>query len=143
MAEALNRATHSIGMDPTIALEKRSEAVNRVVELKEELADYRSLYRGGTASPYDQLRKALIARLANEFRAKAEGKVSESKLDTEAHASEEYQKFLEHHLERQRTMHVLEARLERAEQDVAEWDRYIDLVRTLLHWSAAEMRMTG
>ncbi|KPJ96709.1 MAG: hypothetical protein AMS18_00175 [Gemmatimonas sp. SG8_17] len=142
MAETLNRAVDSIGMDPTVALAQRSEAVKRVVDIKERLANYRSMYRGGTASPYDQLRKAFIARLVSELRNSAEGKISETRLDSEAHASDEYKKWLEHHLARQRDMHLLEAELEQAEQDVAEWDRYIDIVRTLLHWSASEMRMT-
>lgn len=143
MSDTLARIKAQIGMDPAVAIEERKKAAYRYAELKEKLAEYWAIYRGGTASPYDQKRKSLLARLSQEVRYERTGKgekVKEAELEEYAHAHPEYAEFLEKAKTAFTAMFKLEAELAKAEADIAEWDRLLDLSRAMIHFNTAEMR---
>lgn len=143
MNDTFERAVATINMDPMVAIEHRRELSKEAETLRVELAPFRAKYRGGTASPYDQERKALLSRAVEHIRherAQQNLKSSEGMLENLAHATPEYKEWLGRELKKMQAMYILEARLNKIEDDMAEWDRLLDLSRTLLHWSAAEMR---
>lgn len=143
MSDTLARITAHIGTDPEQMIEARRQAADHVADVKHKLAKYWALFRGGTASPYDQQRKSLLSQLAEGRREElrnAGEKIREAELETYAHAHEDYKTFLDKCKTSQVKMYELEAELYRAEADVAELDRKLDLVRAMVFWSTSEMR---
>lgn len=143
MSDTLERIKAQIGMDPEVAIQQRKEAAHRAADIKEELARYWSAYRGGTASPYDQQRKSLLSKISKQYRdsCRVEGiKVTERELEEYSHAHEDYETFLFEAKSDFKEMYRLEAELARAEADIAEWDRLLDLVRSMIYWNSSEMK---
>lgn len=142
--EAQARINFQTGLDPMVALEERRKLSNRVAKLREELAPYRAKYRGGTASPYDQERKVKVSQIARRIRDQMvteTGKASETKVDSLAHSDEEYLTWLQTERLHFTEMYRREGQLYGLEQDIAEWDKLIDMARTMTHYVAGEMRM--
>lgn len=143
MSDTLARITSHIGQDPEQLINLRREAAGRVADVKAQLASLWAVFKGGTASPYDQQRKSLIAQIGETRRQEiqlAGGKVKESELESYAHAHESYQEFLTKCKKSLVKMYKLEAELYRAEADVEDMDRKLDLARAMIFWNTSEMR---
>ena len=144
MSDTLERIKAQIGMDPEVAIRERKQAAYMVATIKEKLAEFWGVYRGGTASPYDQQRKLQLSKISKRYRdeCKANGtKVTERELEEYAHAHEDYETFLDESTVQIKTMYSLEAELAKAEADVAEWDRLLELVRSMIYWNSNEMKL--
>jgi len=124
----LGRLAAILGRDPEEPLE-RLDRVNRVLAAKRrdavgiiaELASLRAQFTGGMTSNYDHERKVLLAQLVEARReeaAEAGTKVTESALDTYAHAHRVYQDWLRQQQERRERMYALEAELAQVEADI-------------------------
>ena len=143
MSDTLERIKAQIGMDPEVAIRERKKAAMAYAAIKEQLAGYWAIYRGGTASPYDQKRKSTLAALAQERREEMRAKdvkVKEAELEEYAHAHPDYQEYLEKAKTAFTAMFKLEAELYRADADIAEWDRLLDLSRSMIYWNTSEMK---
>lgn len=142
-AEVPERIKLALGVDPLLCIEMRRLLSDQAAKLREDMAPLRALYRGGTASPYDQERKRLLSEIAEnlrvEFTDRGE-KVSEKQLESMAHASSEYGQWLRERRQETVRLEKMEAVLYGIEADIEEWDRLLDLARTMIHWSSSEMK---
>jgi hypothetical protein len=132
-----------VGMDPEVAIYERKKAMNLLADKKEELAPYAAYCKGGTASPMDQARKSMLATIASaeRHRIRTSGnKVKEAELDEFSHAHDKYVEYLEKAKATVETMYKMEAEVVRLDADVREWDDMIWLCRTMIQFTAAEMK---
>lgn len=156
-ADVSDRLESMVGVDPRDTLAKLREAQQvtaglrkRIAEKKAELASYKARY--GYPSHWEHERKALLSRLMNNERIKHQirsEKFTESALESQAHAHEEYRSFLSDGLRDRQVMERLDAEVARlhGEIETAEavevyYERHCRLNDSLIYHSGREASLS-
>lgn len=155
-----SRLGEEIGTDPNVLLQQYREQVDAVRDAaynvamqKAHMAALASRFGArGTVSHWDAERKAKLATLAEARREEVRvegGKVTESALDSYAHAHPDYLRYLERarveleqYEEQQAKLSQAFADLDREKGVLAYIDARLQMVRTLSYAYSAEARLS-